>query len=119
MVSLDELNVKVEDHSRANATLLEENRTLREEYKEKIARFHEQALASKEIIAKLSEMNVRIQWRCDVVIIWKTGEWTNISSASDVNQSKRRGGIEENNIRLYRPCEKAKWSHLQSKGPSR
>ena len=58
MISLDELSVKVEDNSRANATLLEENRSLREEYRGKIAYFQEQAVASKEIITKLSEMNV-------------------------------------------------------------
>lgn len=58
MISLDELNVKVEDNSKANATLLEENRTLREEYRDKIASYQEQARKSEDIITKLSEMNV-------------------------------------------------------------
>lgn len=60
MISLDELNVKVEDNSKANATLLEENRTLREEYRDKIASYQEQARKSEDIITKLSEMNVMI-----------------------------------------------------------
>ena len=58
MISLEDLNAKVEENSKANATLLEENRFLREEYKEKIGKYQEQAKTSKEIISKLSEMNV-------------------------------------------------------------
>ena len=64
MISLDELNVKVEDNSKANATLLEENRTLREEYRDKIASYQEQARKSEDIITKLSEMNVISTWNC-------------------------------------------------------
>lgn len=63
MISLDELNVKVEDNSKANATLLEENRALREEYRDKIASYQEQARKSEDIITKLSEMNVMITQR--------------------------------------------------------
>ena len=58
MISLEDLNAKVEENSKANATLLEENRFLREEYKEKNGKDQEQAKTSKEIISKLSEMNV-------------------------------------------------------------
>ena len=58
MISLEDLNAKVEENSKANAALLEENRYLREEYQEKIGKYQEQAKTSKEIISKLSEMNV-------------------------------------------------------------
>ena len=66
MISLEDLNAKVEENSKANAALLEENRYLREEYQEKIGKYQEQAKTSKEIISKLSEMNVLkfyINWK--------------------------------------------------------
>lgn len=58
MASLDDLNGKVEENSKANSTLLDENNSLREEFKEKLAQYQEQARISKEMIDKLTEVNV-------------------------------------------------------------
>ena len=58
MISLDELNVRVEDNSKANAVLIEENRVLREEYRTKVQHFQSQVQQGKEIIDKLTEINV-------------------------------------------------------------
>ena len=58
MASLDDLNGKVEENSKANSTLLDENNSLREEFKQKIAQYQEQARISKEMIEKLTEVNV-------------------------------------------------------------
>ena len=58
MMSLDELNSKVEENSKTNSTLLDENNTLREEFKQKLGQYQEQARISKEMIAKLTEVNV-------------------------------------------------------------
>ena len=58
MASLDDLNGKVEENSKANSTLLDENNSLREEFRQKIAQYQEQARISKEMIEKLTEVNV-------------------------------------------------------------
>ena len=58
MISLDELNVRVEDNSKANAVLIEENRVLREEYRTKVQHFQAQVQQGKDIIDKLTEINV-------------------------------------------------------------
>ena len=58
MASLDDLNGKVEENSKANSTLLDENNSLREEFKQKLAQYQEQARISKEMIDKLTEVNV-------------------------------------------------------------
>ena len=60
MVSLDELNVRVEDNSKANAVLIEENRVLREEYRSKVQHFQAQVQQGKDIIDKLTEINVQL-----------------------------------------------------------
>ena len=57
-MSLDELNSKVEENSKTNSTLLDENSSLREEFKQRLEQYQEQARISKEMIAKLTEVNV-------------------------------------------------------------
>ena len=58
MASLDDLNGRVEENSKANSTLLDENNSLREEFKQKLSQYQEQARISKEMIEKLTEVNV-------------------------------------------------------------
>lgn len=57
-MSLDELNSKVEENSKTNSTLLDENSSLREEFRQRLEQYQEQARISKEMIAKLTEVNV-------------------------------------------------------------
>ena len=57
-MSLDELNLKVEENSKTNSTLLDENSSLREEFRQRLEQYQEQARISKEMIAKLTEVNV-------------------------------------------------------------
>ncbi|KAK8808793.1 hypothetical protein WA538_002302 [Blastocystis sp. DL] len=65
MASLDDLNGKVEENSKANSTLLDENNSLREEFKQKIAQYQEQARISKEMIEKLTEVNTLYESQID------------------------------------------------------
>ena len=58
MVSLEDLQQKVDENSKDNQVLVEENRSLREEFKQKILQYQEQIQLSKEMITKLQEMNV-------------------------------------------------------------
>ena len=58
VMSLDELNSKVEENSKTNSTLLDENSSLREEFRQRLEQYQEQARISKEMIAKLTEVNV-------------------------------------------------------------
>ncbi|KNB45325.1 hypothetical protein JH06_1034 [Blastocystis sp. subtype 4] len=57
VMSLDELNSKVEENSKTNSTLLDENSSLREEFRQRLEQYQEQARISKEMIAKLTEVN--------------------------------------------------------------
>lgn len=58
MQSLDDLNKRVEENTKANQVLLEENQTLRADFRERVAKYQEQAELSKELIDKLTEANV-------------------------------------------------------------
>ena len=58
VMSLDELNSKVEENSKTNSTLLDENSSLREEFRQRLEQYQEQARISKEMIDKLTEVNV-------------------------------------------------------------
>ena len=58
VMSLDESNSKVEENSKTNSTLLDENSSLREEFRQRLEQYQEQARISKETIAKLTEVNV-------------------------------------------------------------
>ena len=58
VMSLDELNSKVEENSKTNSTLLDENSSLREEFRQRLEQYQQQARISKEMIAKLTEVNV-------------------------------------------------------------
>lgn len=58
MHSLDDLNQRVEENTKTNQVLLEENQTLRADFKERVAKYQEQADLSKELIDKLTEANV-------------------------------------------------------------
>ena len=60
MVSLEDLHTRVEENSQTNATLLDENSALREEFQQKISHYQEQARISREMIEKLTELNVRL-----------------------------------------------------------
>ena len=53
MQSLDDLNKRVEENTKANQVLLEENQTLRADFRERVAKYQEQAELSKELIDKL------------------------------------------------------------------
>ena len=57
VMSLDELNSKVEENSKTNSTLLDENSSLREEFRQRLEQYQEQARISKERIAQLTEVN--------------------------------------------------------------
>ena len=56
--SLESLNARIEENSNANKILLDENNVLREEYKQKVQQFQEQANLSQKMIEELTEMNV-------------------------------------------------------------
>ena len=58
MGSLEELQQKVDANSKDNQVLVEENRSLREEFRQKAQQYQEQILLGKEMITKLQEMNV-------------------------------------------------------------
>lgn len=58
--SLDDLNSRVEENAQTNQVLLEENRTLRADHKERIEKYQEQVRLSKELIDKLTEANVEV-----------------------------------------------------------
>lgn len=60
MISLEDLHSRVEENSQTNATLLDENSALREEFQQKLAHYQEQARISREMINKLTELNVCI-----------------------------------------------------------
>ena len=58
MQSLDDLNQRVEENTKTNQVLLEENQTLRKDFRERLTKYQEQAELSKELIDKLTEANV-------------------------------------------------------------
>ncbi|CBK19737.2 uncharacterized protein [Blastocystis hominis] len=63
MQSLDDLNKRVEENTKANQVLLEENQTLRTDFRERVAKYQEQAELSKELIDKLTEANTSYEER--------------------------------------------------------
>ena len=61
MHSLDDLNQRVEENTKTNQVLLEENQTLRADFKERVAKYQEQADLSKELIDKLRCRNGNLE----------------------------------------------------------
>ena len=61
MTSLEDLQQRVDDNSKDNAVLAEENKSLREEFQQKAKQYQEQIRLGKEMITKLQDMNVLLK----------------------------------------------------------